>query len=119
LEGREKGHQATVQLEPADAFGPRDEQLVQTIPKTQFPPPSQFPPPKKTLPSPNLHIRASPRGPDRGLAKGDGGGVGRRGGGGGVEGAAWMAPCRHVANRPFLRGAQSPKEGGPHMPRRP
>jgi FKBP-type peptidyl-prolyl cis-trans isomerase SlyD len=38
LEGKEKGYQAIVQLEPADAFGQRDEQLVQTIPKTQFPP---------------------------------------------------------------------------------
>jgi FKBP-type peptidyl-prolyl cis-trans isomerase SlyD len=38
LQGREPGYQATVELQPQDAFGLRDESLVQTIPKTQFPP---------------------------------------------------------------------------------
>lgn len=38
LEGREPGYQATLELQPQDAFGLRDESLVQTIPKTQFPP---------------------------------------------------------------------------------
>ena len=38
LEGRMSGYQATLALEPQDAFGPRDESLVQTIPKSQFPP---------------------------------------------------------------------------------
>lgn len=38
LEGREKGYQVTLDLAPADAFGERDESLVRTIPKTQFPP---------------------------------------------------------------------------------
>jgi len=38
LEGREKGYQTSLELQPADAFGERDEGLVQVIPKTQFPP---------------------------------------------------------------------------------
>lgn len=38
LDGHEKGYQAVLELQPADAFGERDESLVQTIPKTQFPP---------------------------------------------------------------------------------
>jgi FKBP-type peptidyl-prolyl cis-trans isomerase SlyD len=37
-EGCEAGHQANLELQPADAFGERDETLVQVIPKTQFPP---------------------------------------------------------------------------------
>ena len=38
LEGQSAGFATTVLLTPADAFGERDEALVQTIPKTQFPP---------------------------------------------------------------------------------
>jgi FKBP-type peptidyl-prolyl cis-trans isomerase SlyD len=38
LQGREAGYQTTVELQPQEAFGLRDESLVQTIPKTQFPP---------------------------------------------------------------------------------
>jgi FKBP-type peptidyl-prolyl cis-trans isomerase SlyD len=38
LEGKEAGYQATLELQPADAFGVYDESLVRTIPKTQFPP---------------------------------------------------------------------------------
>jgi FKBP-type peptidyl-prolyl cis-trans isomerase SlyD len=38
LQGREAGYQTTLELQPQDAFGLRDENLVQTIPKTQFPP---------------------------------------------------------------------------------
>ena len=38
LEGQSAGFATTVLLAPADAFGERDEALVQTIPKTQFPP---------------------------------------------------------------------------------
>lgn len=38
LEGQLAGFQATVELQPADAFGERDEALVQTIPKSEFPP---------------------------------------------------------------------------------
>ena len=38
LEGQEKGYQTTVELQPQDAFGERDESLVQTIPKSEFPP---------------------------------------------------------------------------------
>lgn len=38
LEGQESGYQTTVDLQPEDAFGERDETLLQTIPKTQFPP---------------------------------------------------------------------------------
>jgi FKBP-type peptidyl-prolyl cis-trans isomerase SlyD len=38
LQGQEAGYQTTLELQPLDAFGERDEALVQTIPKTQFPP---------------------------------------------------------------------------------
>lgn len=38
LEGQAAGYQATITLAPEDAFGERDESLVTTIPKTQFPP---------------------------------------------------------------------------------
>lgn len=38
LEGKMPGYQMTLDLAPQDAFGVRDESLVQTIPKTQFPP---------------------------------------------------------------------------------
>ncbi|ABD69011.1 putative fkbp-type peptidyl-prolyl cis-trans isomerase [Rhodoferax ferrireducens T118] len=38
LEGKMPGFQTTLDLQPQDAFGSRDESLVQTIPKTQFPP---------------------------------------------------------------------------------
>ena len=38
LEGQMPGYQTTLELQPQDAFGQRDESLVQTIPKTQFPP---------------------------------------------------------------------------------
>ena len=38
LEGQAAGYQTTVKLAPADAFGERDESLVTTIPKKDFPP---------------------------------------------------------------------------------
>ncbi len=38
LEGQEDGYKTTIELQPQDAFGVRDEGLLQTIPKTQFPP---------------------------------------------------------------------------------
>ena len=38
LEGQAAGYQTTVKLAPADAFGERDESLVTTIPKSEFPP---------------------------------------------------------------------------------
>lgn len=38
LAGHEPGYQVSLSLTPQDAFGERDERLVQTIPKTQFPP---------------------------------------------------------------------------------
>lgn len=38
LEGQEAGFQTTIELQAEDAFGQRDEALLQTIPKTQFPP---------------------------------------------------------------------------------
>lgn len=38
LEGQAAGFTTSLTLAPADAFGERDESLVQTIPKTQFPP---------------------------------------------------------------------------------
>ena len=38
LEGQEVGFSTTLKLTPADAFGERDESLVQTIPKSEFPP---------------------------------------------------------------------------------
>ena len=38
LEGQDQGYQVMLELQPADAFGERNESLVQVIPKTQFPP---------------------------------------------------------------------------------
>lgn len=38
LDGQEAGFQTTLSLEPADAFGERNEALVRTIPKSEFPP---------------------------------------------------------------------------------
>ena len=38
LEGKEAGFQATLNLQPEDAFGERDESLVRTISKADFPP---------------------------------------------------------------------------------
>ncbi len=38
LEGKESGFQATLNLQPEDAFGARDESLVRTFPKSEFPP---------------------------------------------------------------------------------
>ena len=38
LEGQEQGYRVTLELQPVDAFGERNEGLVQVIPKTQFPP---------------------------------------------------------------------------------
>lgn len=38
LAGQMPGFQTTLDLQPQDAFGLRDESLVQTIPKNQFPP---------------------------------------------------------------------------------
>lgn len=38
LEGQTPGFQTTLELAPQDAFGLRDESLLQAIPKTQFPP---------------------------------------------------------------------------------
>ena len=38
LEGQLAGYQTTLQLQPADAFGLRDEGLVQTIARKDFPP---------------------------------------------------------------------------------
>ena len=38
LDGRETGYEVTLQLKPQDAFGVRDEALVRTIPKKEFPP---------------------------------------------------------------------------------
>jgi FKBP-type peptidyl-prolyl cis-trans isomerase SlyD len=38
LDGQEVGFATTLELAPADAFGDRNEALLQTIPKTQFPP---------------------------------------------------------------------------------
>ena len=38
LDGKTTGYQTTLELQPEDAFGLRDEGLVQTIPKKQFPP---------------------------------------------------------------------------------
>jgi FKBP-type peptidyl-prolyl cis-trans isomerase SlyD len=38
LDGKATGYQTTLELQPDDAFGVRDESLVQTIPKKQFPP---------------------------------------------------------------------------------
>ena len=38
LDGQEPGFQTTIELAPEDAFGERDESLVQTMPKAEFPP---------------------------------------------------------------------------------
>ena len=38
LEGQVAGYRATLELQPQDAYGLRDESLVQTIPKSEFPP---------------------------------------------------------------------------------
>ena len=38
LEGQQSLYQTTIELQPEDAFGLRDEALLQTIPKKQFPP---------------------------------------------------------------------------------
>ncbi len=38
LEGQETGHEVTLQLQPEDAFGQRDESLVRVIRKSEFPP---------------------------------------------------------------------------------
>ena len=38
LEGQQAGYQTVVELGPEDAFGLRDEGLLQTIPKTEFQP---------------------------------------------------------------------------------
>lgn len=38
LQGQEVGYTTVVELQPSDAFGERNEELMLTIPKTQFPP---------------------------------------------------------------------------------
>lgn len=38
LDGQEPGHECTLELQPEDAFGVRDEALVRVIPKSEFPP---------------------------------------------------------------------------------
>ena len=38
LDGQQAGHEVTLDLQPADAFGQRDESLVRVIPKSEFPP---------------------------------------------------------------------------------
>ncbi|MGQ0710892.1 MAG: FKBP-type peptidyl-prolyl cis-trans isomerase [Rhodoferax sp.] len=38
LQGQERGYQASVALSAAEAFGERDESLVQTMPRSEFPP---------------------------------------------------------------------------------
>lgn len=38
LDGQDTGYQTTLTLAPADGFGERDEALVRTIPKSEFPP---------------------------------------------------------------------------------
>ena len=38
LDGQEPGYQVTLALQPGDAFGERDESLVKTIPRSDFPP---------------------------------------------------------------------------------
>ena len=38
LQGKAAGYQVTLQLQPQDAFGLRDESLLRTLPKKQFPP---------------------------------------------------------------------------------
>jgi FKBP-type peptidyl-prolyl cis-trans isomerase SlyD len=38
LDGRDVGYEVTLNLQPQDAFGERDERLVRTIPRSEFPP---------------------------------------------------------------------------------
>lgn len=38
LDGQAVGYEVTLNLQPQDAFGERDERLVRTIPKSEFPP---------------------------------------------------------------------------------
>ena len=38
LDGQEPGYEVTLNLQPEDAFGVRDEALVRVIPKSEFPP---------------------------------------------------------------------------------
>ena len=38
LEGQPVGHRVTIELAPAEAVGERDESLMRTIPKSEFPP---------------------------------------------------------------------------------
>ena len=38
LEGQPVGHSVTIDLAPTEAFGERDESLMRTIPKSEFPP---------------------------------------------------------------------------------
>jgi FKBP-type peptidyl-prolyl cis-trans isomerase SlyD len=38
LDGREKGYSVTLTLPPTEAFGERDESLLRTLPKSEFPP---------------------------------------------------------------------------------
>jgi FKBP-type peptidyl-prolyl cis-trans isomerase SlyD len=38
LDAREAGYETTLQLQPEDAFGQRDESLVRVIPRSEFPP---------------------------------------------------------------------------------
>ena len=38
LEGKPVGHSVTIDLAPTEAFGERDESLMRTIPKSEFPP---------------------------------------------------------------------------------
>ena len=38
LNGKAQGYQTTLVLSPEQAFGPRDESLVRTIPRSEFPP---------------------------------------------------------------------------------
>jgi FKBP-type peptidyl-prolyl cis-trans isomerase SlyD len=38
LEGKQKGDEVVLNLEPQDGFGQRDEALLRTIPKSEFPP---------------------------------------------------------------------------------
>ena len=38
LDGQESGYQLTLELPPEDAFGLRDESLLRSLPKKQFPP---------------------------------------------------------------------------------
>ena len=38
LDGQQAGHEVTLDLQPDDAFGQRDESLVRVIPRSEFPP---------------------------------------------------------------------------------